>query len=86
MLRIVKDFIGFLNGFRKWTIMASVLVIGSVFLIKKYLTGAEFVSLIVPCTIAFFGINGIEHMTSTIKDWLKIKAINVTGSGDKDAG
>lgn len=69
----LQEFLTVLNGFRKFAIMAAVLVVGIIFRIVNLVNGAEFVDLIKFTAIAFFGTNGIEHMTKVIKEWLIVK-------------
>lgn len=66
-----KTVINFLNGFRKFTIMASLVAIGIVFRVTDHLSGQEFVELLRYTTIAFFSANGIEHMTKAVSEWIK---------------
>lgn len=68
-----KTVINFLNGFRKFTIMAALVVIGIIFRVSDHLTGQEFVELLRYTTIAFFSANGIEHMTKAVSEWVKGK-------------
>ena len=67
----IREFLSFLNGFRKFTMMAAVLLVGIIFRVTGLVNGAEFVDLVKYTAIAFFGTNGLEHMTSAVKDWLK---------------
>ena len=85
MLKPLKELVGFLNGFRKWSIMFCILVIGSIFLIKKYISGAQYIDLIVPTALGFFAINGLEHFTDTVKNWLNLKSDGGTDKGNKNA-
>lgn len=65
--------IGFLNGFRKFTALILVLLTAIVFRISDHITGAEFTDLIKNVSIAFMGVNGLEHLTNTVQQWLKDK-------------
>lgn len=65
-----KNFVQFLNGFRKWTIMAGIMLISSGFLALGNLSGAEFVDLHKVIIPVFLGANGVEHMMKAVKGWL----------------
>lgn len=64
----------FLNGFRKWTVMAAVLAVGVIFRIVGFVSGAEFVELLSTTAVAFFGTNAAEHLIKTVGQWIKSKA------------
>ena len=66
-------FFGLLNGFRKLSIMATLVIVAIVFRVLDYINGAEFVDLLKGTAIAFFSMNGIEHLTKTVKEWVKNK-------------
>lgn len=70
----MREFIGLLNGFRKFTIMLLVIVVGIIFRLIDFVNGEEFVNLVQGTVIAYMAGNGIEHMTQTIKEWVKNKA------------
>lgn len=69
-----KDALQFLNGFRKFTIMALVLVVGVLFRVWGFVNGAEFVDLLSTTAVAFFGTNAAEHLIKTVGQWLGGKA------------
>ena len=69
----IKNLLSFLNGFRKFTIMLLLMVVGISFRISEHISGAEMVDLLKFTVIAFFSANGLEHMTSAVKEWLKNK-------------
>lgn len=72
-MSLMYKIINFLNGFRKFTVMFMLIVIGTIFLVTKHLNGAEFVELLKYTAIAYMGSNGLEHMTNAVKDFLKNK-------------
>ncbi len=72
-----KNILNFLNGFRKFTIMAALIIVGIIFRVVGLLTGAEFVSLLSDVAVAYMAFNGIEHMTDAVKEWAKGKFNNV---------
>lgn len=74
MKSIIADFFNLLNGFRKWSIMAAVLLVGIIFRTCSFLNGAEFVDLISTTSVAFFGTNAAEHLIKTVGEWVKGKA------------
>jgi hypothetical protein len=65
------DFIALLSGFRKFTIMMLLIVVGIMFRIVGYVDGAEFVDLLKGTAIAFFTANVGEHIMGTIQEWVK---------------
>jgi len=72
-----KNFLSFLNGFRKFTIMASLITVGIIFRLLGYITGAEFVSLLSDTAVAYMAFNGVEHLTNAVKVWVQGKLNNV---------
>ena len=73
MILKLKDFVSLLSGFRKFTIMFLLMVVGASFRIYGYISGAEMVDLLKFTVIAFFSANGLEHMTSVVKEWVKYR-------------
>lgn len=69
----LKDFISVLSGFRKFSVIMLVILVGILFRVLDYISGAEFVDLLKNTTIAFMSFNGIEHMTGAIKEWVQGK-------------
>lgn len=72
----MANFIQFLNGFRKFTVMVTIVAAGVVFRVLNYVNGAEFVDLLKGTAIAFFASNAGEHMTKAIGEWLQNKVNN----------
>jgi hypothetical protein len=60
-------------GARKFTVIVLLLVVGVWFRVLDYINGREFVDLMSATIVAFMSVNGIEHATSTVKEWLKNK-------------
>lgn len=73
MKRKVAEAINLLFGMRKFILMLLLLVIGSIFRVKDLVNGAEMVDLFKTTTIAFFSVNGIEHLLSFGKDYVASK-------------
>ena len=71
MTRNMKDLISFLNGFRKFSVMVILIVVGAVFRMYNLITGSELVTLLEATAVAFFGANVGEHLTNTVSDWVK---------------
>lgn len=69
----IKTVIAVLNGFRKFTVMLLLVLVGVTFRILDYLTGQEMVELLRYTTVAFMAGNGIEHMTKAVLEWVKKK-------------
>ena len=68
-----KQFIGLLNGYRKYSVMILFIVIGVVFRVTDLINGAEFVDLLKGTGIAFMAFNGIEHTSKAVIEWVKKK-------------
>lgn len=72
-----RNIINFLNGFRKFTIMAILIAIAIVFRVLDYLSGKEMVELLSSTSVAFMSANGVEHVVKAVAEWAK-------GKGKKD--
>ncbi len=68
-----KQIISFLNGFRKFSVMVLLIVIGITFRLTGYLSGSEMVELLRFTGVAFMSANGIEHMMKATQEWVKGK-------------
>lgn len=73
MKRKLAEFITVISGMRKTIIMLILVVIGIIFRVKGYLDGSQLVDLLKNTVIAFFSANSIEHVGSTIKEYLTSK-------------
>jgi len=69
----IRELLLVVNGFRKLTLMAVLVIVGVVFRVLDYISGAELVELLKNTTVAYMAGNGIEHMTNAVKEWLKKK-------------
>ena len=69
----ILEFIGIFTGMRKTLVMFLLIFVGIVFRVKGYLSGDNFVDLLKGTTIAFFSANGLEHLTSTVKEYINSK-------------
>ena len=69
-MSFLKRAVGLLNGFRKYSIEIIILAIATSFRVKGLLTGQEFVNLIVPISVAFMAMNGLEHASKTAMKWI----------------
>lgn len=65
------DGIGLLSGFRKLSVMFTIIALGSTFLVTGYISGGEYVKLLVGVGVAFMATNGLEHTMNAVKVWLK---------------
>jgi len=74
MTQALKDFLQFLNGFRKLSFMVVLLTTGIVFRSLGLINGSEFVDLLKASTVAFMATNGIEHLSKSVIEWVKGKA------------
>ena len=75
-----REFIGVLNGFRKFTVMLIIITTGIVFRVINYISGAEFVDLVKSSVVAYMAFNGLEHTTKAVVAWVKKK----TGSNESN--
>jgi hypothetical protein len=57
-----------LEGYRKWSVMASIVVLAAVFRHLSYISGAEWVHVMEVTVVAFFGTNLSEHAIKAYKD------------------
>ena len=70
MSAFLKNFLNFLNGFRKLFICVIVLLLATTFVITGHLTGGEYAQVLTITVPAYFAGNVGEHLTETVKDWL----------------
>lgn len=70
----MSDFLKFLNGFRKLTICIIAMALATAFLLSGHLTGEQYTSMLTVTIPSYFAGNVGEHLTETVKDWLKDKA------------
>lgn len=69
----LQNAISFLNGFRKFSIMMILVLVGVSFRLSGHLTGQEMVDLLRYTAVAFMAGNGLEHMTKAVVEWVKKK-------------
>lgn len=74
MKQKIAELINIIFGFRKFLLMMLLYVVGIVFRVKELVSGAEMVDLFKTTTIAFMGANGVEHLMTTVKDYMGGKA------------
>lgn len=67
----LKLVINFLNGFRKFTIMILLMMVGIIFRLTGHLTGEEMVNLLSGTAVAFMASNSVEHMKDAVIEWIK---------------
>jgi hypothetical protein len=75
-------------GYRKTIVMALLILLAIIFRIKGYIDGGQLVDLLKNTTLAFFGANGFEHLTLTVRQYINSKgqkmASVLTDSGTSD--
>ena len=76
MTQGLRDLLAILNGFRKFSIMLLLIVVGIMFRTFDLINGSELVNLLQATAVAFFATNIGEHITSTITTWIKNKNTN----------
>ena len=70
----LKEFISFLNGFRKLSICVLVVTLATVFLITHHITGEIYGKIMTITVPSYFAGNIGEHLTDSIKQWVAKKA------------
>lgn len=70
MKQKIAELINIVFGFRKFLLMLMLYVVGIIFRVKDLVSGAEMVDLFKTTTIAFMGANGVEHIMTTVKDYV----------------
>ena len=74
----LADLLEVFTDTNKTTLMACLLGLGSIFRIKGYIDGSQFVELIKTTTISYFGTNTVIHFTSMIKEAISTKSVPKT--------
>lgn len=75
--------LGFLVGFRKFTIMVVFLLVMVTFRILNYIDGAQFAENLQIAVVAFFGTNLGEHLINIGKEWVQGKISEITKEDKK---
>lgn len=75
----MKKLVGFLVGFRKFTIMILFMLLMTVFRIKGYIEGPDFANTVRDAVVAYFGTNIGEHLVSLGKEWVTGKLKELKG-------
>jgi len=70
MKQKIAELINIIFGFRKFLLMLMLYIVGIIFRVKDFINGAEMVDLFKTTTIAFMGANGVEHLMTTVKDYM----------------
>lgn len=73
MKQKVIDFLNIFSALNKSIVMFLLLAISIIFRVKGYLNGDNFVELIKSTVISYYGVTGLVHFTSMIKDHLASK-------------
>lgn len=87
----IAELINVVFGFRKFILMLLLFSIGVIFRIKGYVDGGQFVDLMKNTTISFFAANGLEHITTTVKEYInskgqKVDEVDTDGGGSAANG
>lgn len=69
----LAEFLNTVFGFRKLIIMVLLFGVGIVFRLLNLVNGSEFVDLLKSTSVAFFAANGLEHLTTTVKEYINSK-------------
>jgi hypothetical protein len=77
MIQFAVNFINGVQGLRKTLVMLLLIAISVIFRSKGLMSGDNMVELLKACTIAFFGVNGIEHLSTAVKEYVNSKGQKV---------
>jgi hypothetical protein len=77
MTQYIINFLNTLQGLRKTMVMLSLILLGAIFRVKGYISGDNMVDLLKGTVIAFFSANGLEHITTTVKEYINTKGKKV---------
>lgn len=69
MIAKVAAVIEIVFGFRKFIAFNAVLLVAILFRLSAHIDGSQFVELMKNVTISFFTVNGVEHLTDTLKKY-----------------
>lgn len=84
MKRKLAELINIIFGFRKFLLMLMLYLVGIIFRINGLISGSEMVDLFKTTTIAFMGANGIEHVMTTVKDYMGSKTPQVADTDESN--
>lgn len=71
----LADFLEVFQDVNKTSLMIGLLILASIFRIKGFIDGGQFVELIKTTTVSYFGTNTVIHFTSMIKDAIASKSL-----------
>lgn len=74
----LADWLEVFQDVNKTTLMAFLLVLASIFRIKGYIDGSQFVELVKTTTVSYFGTTTVIHFTSMVKDAIANKSLPKT--------
>ena len=74
MKQKILDWIQVFFGLRKFILMLILYSVGVVFRIHGLINGGEMVDLFKSTTIAFMSVNGLEHFTGMVKEYVNNRA------------
>lgn len=74
----LADFLEVFQDVNKTSLMVCLLVLASIFRVKGFIDGGQFVELIKTTTVSYFGTNTVIHFTSMIKDAISSKSLPKT--------
>ena len=77
IMGIIKNVLMAFYGYRKFSIMVVLILVGIVFRVMGYINGSEFVDLIKGTGIAFMSCNLGEHLLNTAKSYMKTKFVKI---------
>lgn len=83
MKRKLAEILNVIFGFRKTLVFCLVFLLAIVFRVKGYIDGQQLTELLKDCTMSFFAVNGVEHVTTAVNNYVGVKT-TVEGPADVD--
>ena len=77
ILDFIISAVNTVQGLRKTLVMGALIAIGVWFRLKGYMSGDNVTDLLKGTALGFFAANGIEHVGTTIKEYINSKGQKV---------
>lgn len=84
MKQKLAEWINVIFGFRKFIAWFGLFVVGIIFRVKGLMDGAQFVDLMKATFTGFVAANGVEHLMTTVKDYMSKGASTSASVADTD--
>jgi hypothetical protein len=73
MKQKLVDLINVIFGFRKFLAWVALFLVAIIFRLKAYIDGGQFVDLMKSTFMGFVAGNGVEHIMTTVKEYINAK-------------